>query len=678
MNPAPRSDGRSGRYQSGYRRMLVDMHIPDWDPGFLASYDAKAMADLYETANLTSVMLYCNSHVGLCNWPTKVGKMHEGLGGRDIVGELVSELDARGIATCAYISVVFDNWAVETNPDWRQRVGNGFDAQDVVRYGFACMNHPDYRQYARDLITEVLTAYRFDAVFYDMCFWPLQCQCQHCLAKFRAEAGFDAAPDVIDWTGPHWAAWQAARERWADELVADISSLARQVSPGIATTHNLAPGLGDYSIAQPLAGSRHDTFIAGDLYGDRYEQLFVTKLSLHLSETRPAEFMTSRCVNLLDHVRIKREGEMLVAASAATAMGSGFLFIDAIDPQGTANPHVFERVGRIFSKTAPFEALLGGQPVEDVALYFSVDSQMDFNDNGASINDARRSGELYPHGVSIQGASRALQRAHIPYGAITRKQLGELDRWKVVVLPNVLRMDDEELAAMRAYVAGGGRLYASRWTSLVDTAGARRADFGLAEEFGASIAGEEDGRMVYVRPVDADVAEAVLPQTYVSVSVKPKVLCGMPRLATGGAGEVLAALSLPYGYPSPGTVKDHRFASIHSSPPWEDTEHPTIVRTGNVIYSASDIEAVDAEANEALFVHLIRSLLGEPTWSADAHPSVWVNVFDQPEHGRWVASFLNCTADLPAVPVAATLTIGDKTVEIPAVDVLEVVPIPYR
>lgn len=664
------------RYQAGYRRMLVDMHIPDWDPGLLAQYDPKRMADLYERANLTSVMLYCNSHVGLCNWPTKVGKMHEGLAGRDIVGELVSELDARDIATCAYFSVVFDNWAVEANPDWRQRTAMGFDAQDFVRYGFNCMNHPDYRAYVRDLLTELLTTYRFDAIFFDMVFWPLQCECEHCIARFRAEDGYDAAPQVIDWTTPEWPAWQAARERWADGFCEELATLSKQLSPGIATTHNLAPGLGDYSIAQPLAGSRHDTFIAGDLYGDRYEQLLVTKLSLHLTETRPAEFMTSRCVNLLDHVRIKREEEMAVAAAAATALGSGFLFIDAIDPAGTANEHVFDRIGRIFRRTEPFEPMLGGEPIEDIAIWFSVDSQMDFADNGTSIRDARRSSEMYPHGVAAQGASRALQRAHLPYGVITRKQLGELDRWKVIVLPNVLRMDDDEIAAFRAFAAGGGKVYASRWTSLVDTAGARRTDFGMADLFGASIDGEEMGRMIYYRPVDDDVVKALLPQSHLSVTVKAKPLLGVPRLRAGD-GQALAKLTVPYGYPNPGTVKDHHFASIHSSPPWEDLEHPVLVRNGNVIYSASDIESVDAEANESLFVHLIRSLLGEPSWSAEAHPSVWVNVFDQPDQKRYVASFLNATADLPAVPVPATLDMGAATVIVPAVDLLEVIAIPY-
>jgi len=72
--------------------MLLDMHIPDWDPAFLARYSPPEMAELYEKASLSAVMIYCQSHVGLCYWPTRTGKMHAGLHGQDIVGEMVELL----------------------------------------------------------------------------------------------------------------------------------------------------------------------------------------------------------------------------------------------------------------------------------------------------------------------------------------------------------------------------------------------------------------------------------------------------------------------------------------------------------------------------------------------------------------------------------------------------------
>jgi alpha-L-fucosidase len=98
-------------YQRGYRRILVDMHIPDWDPRLLAKYDPAEMVRLYERAGVTSVMFYCQSHVGLCYWPTRTGRQHASLRGRDIVGEMLALLKAKGLDACGYYSVVFNNWA---------------------------------------------------------------------------------------------------------------------------------------------------------------------------------------------------------------------------------------------------------------------------------------------------------------------------------------------------------------------------------------------------------------------------------------------------------------------------------------------------------------------------------------------------------------------------------------
>jgi hypothetical protein len=668
------------------RRLLLDMHIPDWDPAFLAQYDPRALADTYEAANLSSVMLYCKSHLGLCYWPTKVGTRHAALGDHDWVGELVDELRARQIGVCAYTSVVYDNRAVLDHPEWRQRRSDGLDGQFFSRYGWACLNNPDYVAYEHDLLRELLTDYRFDALFVDMPFWPLMCACEHCLAKFDAEVG-GAPPDTVDWTSPGWCAYQAARERWSDELVAGVAALAREVSPGIAVTHNMAPALVNWVIAQPLAAARHDDFVAGDLYGDRVEQLVVSKLSLHLSETRPAEFMTSRCVNLQDHVRLKREAEMAMQAAAATAMSSAFLFIDAIDPAGTVNAGVYERIRRVFATTAPYEPFLGGEPVEDVAVWFSVDSQMDFAENGTPANGVGFPKPRWPHLDALRGACRALQRAHVPFGVITARQLDVLARWRAIVLPDVSRMSDAEVDAFRAYVAAGGRIYASGYTSLVDTAGRVRPDFGLADVFGCSYDSDEQGRMVYLAPTDAGAAAAIAPQDHVSVhlvgeGLEPgaKPLCGMPRLAAGAAGgpgaasagtasagtasagTVLADLVVPFAHPQPGTVQDQAWASIHSSPPWEPTVHPVVVEHrfgshgGAAVYCAAPIEKVDAEANEALFGHLLGRLLdGPPSFAADAHPAVWVNATDQGD--RLVVSCLNYQAELPPVAVPVELTL---------------------
>ena len=63
-------------------------------------------------------MVYFQSHVGLCNWPTKSGKQHAAFAGRDPAREIVDLFHASDIPVCAYYSVNFNNWAVLEHPEW--------------------------------------------------------------------------------------------------------------------------------------------------------------------------------------------------------------------------------------------------------------------------------------------------------------------------------------------------------------------------------------------------------------------------------------------------------------------------------------------------------------------------------------------------------------------------------
>ncbi|MEI8079749.1 MAG: alpha-amylase family protein, partial [bacterium] len=573
-------------FQRGYRRMLVDMHIPDGDPEFLAHYDPAAMAAMYERAGLTSAMIYCQSHVGLCYWPTRTGKIHAGLRGRDITAELLRELRTRKIDVCAYYSVVYNNWAFLEHPDWRIRPANAAVISPFAgdRYGHCCPNHPGYRAFALAQTAELAGDYAFDGLFFDMTFWPALCVCEHCRARLRQEDGLEL-PIAIDWFSPAWCAFQAARERWMAEFAAALTKQAKAVRPGLTVYHNFATAIFNWTLGLPFAAAASHDFLGADFYGDALEQLMVSKFMGGLSRTPPIEFMTSCCVNLYDHVRLKSVDEMRRQAFAATMFSGAFLFIDAIHPDGSFNPAIAERIRAIYDETAPYEPFLGGRAVADIALYFSDDSRMDFSENGLALINAPLWGNQYPHNQAMRGLCRVLQAAHLPYTIITRKDLPELANYRVVALPNVLRLTTTEADAFREYVSTGGRLYASGQTSLTESCGVRHADFLLADVFGCHAVAADWGKVVYLKPATAEVAAAMAPQTHLShfqtyaeTAVTPTAGDRAVPLAAEAAGEVLATISLPYACPHPGSIRDHHWASIHSSPPWQDSATPALVR----------------------------------------------------------------------------------------------------
>ena len=655
-------------FQRGYRRMLVDMHIPEWDPGFLAKYDPAEMVRLYQAAGLTSVMFYAQSHVGLCYWPTTTGKMHEGLGGRDIVGEMLTLLARSGIGACGYYSVVYNNWAYLEHPEWRivsaAETADQGSAFSGGRYGLCCPNNAGYRAFVRAQIDELAGTYPFDGLFVDMTFWPRICVCEHCRARYRSEAGADF-PELIDWFAPTWCRFQAARQRWITDFATDISAWAKAGRPAITVYHNFATSAYNWTLGLSFEAAGANDFLGADFYGDPLEQLVVSKLMNNLSTHRPIEFATSRCLSLTDHETNKSAATIRMQALASTLFGGAMLFIDAINPDGTANPGPYRTIREVYDEMSRYEPFLGGEPVEDVAVYFSSDSKMDFEENGTPLRQAALWNSTYPHKRAVRGACRTLQEAQVPFGIVTRRQLRDLGRYKVVVLANVLRMDADEATAFREYVRRGGRLYASRLTSLTETSGTRHDDFMLADVFGCHAEADDAGHVTYVKPCDDRLARDIAPQAYLS-SIRPWLVPGSPalgdkghgtvRLAKRVDGEVLSTLTLPYSQQR-GTVNDQAWSSIHSTPPWRDTDAPVIVRhrfgQGQAIYSATDLESLDGEAPGRVFLDLVLGLLGEGrSASAETHPCVWMSVRDQPDEGRLIVGLLNYPKQLPAIPIA--------------------------
>ena len=647
----------SASYLATRRRVLLDMHIPDWDERFLSKLDPVAIVEAYRRAHVDAAMFYCQSHVGLCYWPTKVGEMHRGLRGRDLVGDMLRQLEGAGIEACGYYSVIFNNWAYLKQPGWRIvpaapiRMGG----LPVPRYGVCCPNNVEYRAFVDAQIDDLTSRYRFDAFFFDMVWWPTICECSSCRTRYRRETGAEI-PAEIDWLSPEWCRFQTARERWIVELTEALRSRVKKNIPSIPVYHNFAVSLFNWTRGLSFAAARHHDFLGGDFYGSSSEQLLVSHLTLNLSERRPVEFMTSVSTSLFDSNALKSPERLDEQVLAAQAFGSAFLFIDSINPDGTTNPAVYTRITEAYERVLPFADQMGGDPVQDIVVYFSSDSKMNFVENGTALRDAETGNRFYPHLNAVSGACRILQAAHLPFGVITKKQLEELGRYKVVILPNVLRMDREEVAAFRRYVNAGGGLYASRYTSLTEVNGKRHDDFMLSDVFGCHFGAAESGVGAYLRPSVDWCAKAIDPLRVCGHWNDGKALAGTLELRPEVEGRTLARLTLPYGHPASGAVDEANWASIHAYPPWEDTERPVVVSNrfgrGRVVYSAADLECGSSEAHAQLFLALARSVAAEPfAFGADGHPAVWVNAFHQPEKKRWLVTFFNAQENLPILPI---------------------------
>jgi len=179
----------------------------------------------------------------------------------------------------------------------------------------------------------------------------------------------------------------------------------------------------------------------------------------------------------------------------------------------------------------------------------------------------------------------------------------------------------------------------------------------LGDVFGCRAESEYGGLLVYVQPRDPGLSTAIAPQTCLSHACARDGTTGALRVSARPGAQVLATVTLPYGAPSEGSVDNHDWASIHSTPPWQETTEPAVVEqqvgAGRCIYSAADLETTKSPAHAALFLALVRRLLNSPlSFEAEAHPCVWITVSHQAERSRYIISFLNYQAQLPVIPIA--------------------------
>lgn len=627
-------------YRHAWRRAVIDMHIPDWDERFLSKFDPHEYAQNLVRSRAQSIVCYCQSHVGLFNYPTKVGRQHAAFRGRNMMQEMIDACHEHDIAVVLYCSLIFDRDAADTHPEWRMRTWEGKIQGEGGRHGVLCVNSP-YREYVRQFTEEICEKFNFEGIRFDMTFWPWLCYCDHCRERFDEEVGGEL-PTTVNWLDKKWVAFQRCRERWLVDFATIPTGTVRKLKPHVSVEHQSStyPLNWMFGVTEPLTAQ--NDFLQGDFYGDQLQGSFVRKLLETLTPHRPFGYETSFSLELKDHTAMKSEPLLEAKASAAIADSAAFIFIDAINPIGTVNYRAHDRMGRIFDRLMPCYEHLGGERVADVAVYYSLESKFNMQGNGRHVSAPDTSDT---HTRSAMQVASRLIRAHLPFGVISKSTLDQLSRYRVLILANVHMMDEDECAAIRHWVHGGGKLLATGGSSLVNKQGRLQDDFMLADVFGVSLdSADWSDRNHYLAPTDS------------GLDIFPEFNREYPAFCTGMGfvvqappeTQVLATTTLPWPRDDPS-----RFTSIHSDPPWQSTDRPEITQNrfgdGEVIYCASLVEGLDNA--ETAIVNLVRRLNDRYHFDVEAPGCVEVTLFRQPDRGRHLLSLLNFQKELPNIPI---------------------------
>lgn len=616
-------ENREAWYKKSRRRSLVDMHIEDCDERFLSEFSPDAYVAYLKKANIDSAMIYLQSHVGLCHYPTKTGEVHKNLIGReDVIKKTIDKIHEAGMFAVGYYSLIFNTREEDKHPEWRMiddEKTNTSPHQRGGRYGFLCPNNLEHREFVKSQLREIGEYFDLDGLFLDMTFWPATCRCECCRARFERETGIKNIPALDDFKSADSELFRKARYRWMTDFASDITEFVRTIMPGVTVSHNNASAVaaGWTRGVDESIGDLCD-YVTGDIYGTLLGHSFSMKYYRTVSNNQPFEYMLTRfSQNLSQHTLSKTERELTQGVLLTAAHHGANFVIDAIDPVGTVSLDVAELIGKAYAEEKRYEKYLEtGKPVADVGLWYSITGRYSSYDQSVnSLNGSITLGETL-------GAN------HVLYDVVTNKTVRDMKKYPIVFAPAIAGIEKEHIDAAKEYVKGGGVLCFS---------GVESPEL-LKEFFGGELIGFTDVKNVYSAPTEqGEVLFAPFSEKYpLSLSDKhPLVKMNNPDVS------VLATLTLPYSHPTDKT----KFASIHSNPPVETTSYPAVAEVsygkGRALWLGVAFDGYTGRQHRAIIMAMLRRYLAESEQTLVTGAPKMVEAVVYESEREWQISFCN-------------------------------------
>lgn len=548
-----------------FRQVHLDFHTSPLITDVAADFDPSEFVQTLKDAHVNSINIFAKGHHGMAYYPSKVGPVHPGLK-IDLLGEMISACHRADILTPAYITVMWDQYAAEEHADWRVLDENGaVDGAKPLEANWKrlCTNTP-YLDYVDAQAGEVARNYEVDGIWFDIVHYPpYGCYCHYCILE-REKLGMDSSK-------------QEDRARHAEMVI------LRTMDRLAATVHRYRPRAALFFNGQVRVGMRpylkHYTQIEieslpGGGWGythfavmSRYvRNLGFDYLGMDARFHRSwGDFGTLRSQAALDY-----ECFRMLAQAGKCSVG------DQMHPRGRLLKPVYARIGRTYKSVAEKEPwCTGARAVTEIGFL--------------STATALVPGSLAPSDV---GATNMLAEAHYQFDVLDRES--DFSRYKVLILPDSHRFDEELLKLVRDYLAGGGKMIFSHESGLATDGKQFALDEMGVEYFGPSpYQGDRGDYFEVLDGANADI-DPMVQFSYVPGSV----------VKARSGTTVLARIWKPYFDRS-----YLHFSSHHQTAYDRPTDEAAVVQSGSIIYISFPI--FDSYANNAYRIHrlLLRNCL---------------------------------------------------------------------
>jgi hypothetical protein len=609
-----------------FRQVHLDFHTSGEIAGVAEDFDPDEFVAILTEARVNSVTCFAKCHHGYSYYPTTVGVRHPQLK-RDLLGEQVEACHRAGIRVPAYISVVWDEQAAARHQEWLQvtREGRlaGRGPLEARGWRWLCLN-TGYVDYVAAQTEEVLRRYPVDGVFFDIVMQTAPgCLCNACRARLAA-----AGADPADSEALRRQSLEIARA-----FMRRMTALVHHIRPEASVFYNSRLRLS----ADPRAGMRPELpdythleieSLPSGPWGYNHYPLFARYFQ---PLGKDLLGMTARFhKSWADFGGLKNQAALEYECFAMLATGAKCSIGDQLHPRGRLERPAYERIGAVFRSVEAKEPWChGAQAMAEIGVLLA-EGQPGLPPDLLPAAAARDADE---------GAMRLLLESKRTFHFLDQDAV--LDHYRLVLLPDWIYPGPALAAALREYLAHGGRLLLTGQSGLDPG-----HDHFALRELGLRSLGPARWRTPYLR---------VRPDTALATGVEPMdhVLYEAPwSVETAPGAEVLAHVVPPY------FDRDHLHFSSHAqtppavSPgaPLPADAAPAITRRGSVIYIAfplcSAYRRHGTRVYRTLLANAIDLLLPERLVWASLPSSGQVTLLQQPEeNGRVIAHLLYYPAE---------------------------------
>ncbi|HYK89057.1 MAG TPA: alpha-amylase family protein [Acidobacteriota bacterium] len=499
------------------------------------TFDVKAWADYWASLKVNAVLLNGGGIVAF--YPTRIPYHHrsEFLGERDLFGEMVAAIKKRGMRVVSRMDCNYAyEEALKAHPEWFERNRDGAPRRHSESTWLfkTCMFSPYFTDQMPSIYREINRLYPVDGFFTNG--WPSTgglgvCYCENCRKVYDEQVG-GTPPEQTDVSNPLyrkyyevymarvleiWRLWDAvAKENKRDSIYVG------NLGGGIRTVKDVKR-LGDVAgwFNADHQGRSGDTPIWDCAQQGRVAQSVmqgrtITNVTGAYSNSRIVWRHTSKPAP---------ETTLWMAQTVASGMVPWFHWLG-----GSPEDNRWREVGRSFFDwlSANEAHFRNKRSLADLAVLYPQNTIAFYKMNPG------RGGERSETVDYLQGLYYALLEGRFPFDFVHQENLSlpALKRYRALLIPNAALLRDRECGQIRDYVKQGGSVLATFETSRYNEWGDARKDFGLAEVFGASIAGEVVGpygnsyaRIERPHPVTSGFEDtALLPGAENRLPVRPK------------------------------------------------------------------------------------------------------------------------------------------------------------